>query len=85
VSPPSVEPASVPHAMNVTGVGELSLEWAIGVFVTLGALRLGLAGALVVCQGGLDATWAWIGSLPLILRPAAWLLIVPIAAAVCFG
>jgi len=51
---------------------------AFGVFVGLWA---GFAYALVASQGSLDATWAWIGELPLIVQVVVWLLFLPVVAA----
>jgi hypothetical protein len=51
---------------------------AFGVF---GMLWIGFAGALVASQGSLDATWAWIRALPLLLQVVVSLLFLPVVAA----
>ena len=50
-------------------------------FVVFAVLWLGFGAGLVWNQGGLDAAWAWIEGLPLILQGVAWLLFLPVVAA----
>lgn len=52
----------------------------LGVFALFVVLWLVFAVALIWDQGGLDQTWAWIQSLPLILQAVLWLLFLPVMA-----
>lgn len=50
-------------------------------FIAFLGLWIAFGAGLVLNQGGLDAAWAWIGSLPLLLQGVAWLLFLPVVAA----
>ncbi len=50
-------------------------------FVAFGVLWLGFGFALVWSQGSLDAAWEWIRALPLLIQGVAWLLFLPVVAA----
>ncbi len=64
----------------VTGVIPVLLS--SGILLVLFAVLWGAFGAgIVLNQGGLDAAWAWIGSLPLLLQAVAWILFLPVVAA----
>jgi len=64
----------------VTGVIPVLLTSGI-FFVVFAALWLAFGAGLVLNQGGLDAAWEWIGSLPLLLQGVAWLLFLPVVGA----
>jgi hypothetical protein len=49
-------------------------------FLVFAALWVAFGAGLVWNQGGLDAAWHWIGTLPLVLQGAAWLLFLPVIA-----
>ena len=49
-------------------------------FVVFAALWLGFGAALIWSQGSLDAAWAWIGDLPLLVQGIVWLLFLPVVA-----
>jgi hypothetical protein len=59
-----------------SGIGWLA-ETGI-LFVVFAALWLAFGAALVWSQGSLDAAWATVRSLPLILQGLAWLLLLPV-------
>jgi hypothetical protein len=44
------------------------------------ALWLSMGAGIVWNQGGLDATWHWIGSLPVVVQALVWLLFLPVVA-----
>jgi hypothetical protein len=50
-------------------------------FVLFALLWAGFAAGVVWYQGGLDAAWAWIGSLPLVVQGVVWLLFLPVVGA----
>jgi hypothetical protein len=50
-------------------------------FVVFLGLWVAFGAGLVVNQGGLADAWAWIGGLPLLLQGVAWLLFLPVVAA----
>lgn len=50
-------------------------------FVVFALLWAGFAAGVVWHQGGLDAAWAWIGNLPLIVQGVVWLLFLPVVGA----
>jgi hypothetical protein len=50
-------------------------------FVVFALLWVGFGAGLIWNQGGLDAAWAWIGGLPLIVQGVAWLLFLPVVGA----
>lgn len=64
----------------VTGVIPVLLSSGI-LFVVFAALWLAFGAGLILNQGGLDAAWEWIGSLPLLLQGVAWLLFLPVVGA----
>lgn len=64
----------------VTGVVPLLLSSGI-LLVLFAALWVAFGAGIVWNQGGLDATWAWIGSLPLLVQAVAWLLFLPVVGA----
>ena len=49
-------------------------------FVAFALLWLAFGVAVVWSQGSLDATWAWVRSLPVVLQGFAWLLFLPVMA-----
>jgi hypothetical protein len=51
-------------------------------FVTFAVLWLAFGAALVLGQGGIDAAWAWVRSLPLVVQLVAWVLFLPVMAGV---
>jgi len=58
-----------------------SIPWMIShwvLFALFGALWVAFGAALVMNQGGLDAAWTWLRSLPLILQAIVWLLFLPV-------
>ncbi len=50
-------------------------------FVVFLALWIAFGAGLVLSQGSLDAAWEWIRGLPLIVQAVAWLLFLPVVAA----
>jgi len=64
----------------VTGVIPVLLSSGI-LFLLFAALWVAFGAGLILNQGGLDAAWAWIGELPLIVQGVAWLLFLPVVAA----
>src|SRR5512134_2311604 len=50
-------------------------------FVIFAAMWIALGAGLVWNQGGVDAAWAWIGSLPLLVQAVVWLLFLPVVGA----
>jgi hypothetical protein len=64
----------------VTGVIPVLLSSGI-LFLLFAALWVAFGAGLILNQGGLDAAWAWIGDLPLIVQGVAWLLFLPVVAA----
>jgi hypothetical protein len=64
----------------VTGVIPVLLTSGI-LFVVFAALWLAFGAGIVWSQGSLDATWEWIRTLPLIVQAVAWLLFLPVVAA----
>jgi hypothetical protein len=50
-------------------------------FVVIAALWLAFGAGIIWNQGGLDAAWEWIGSLPLLVQGVAWLLFLPVVGA----
>jgi hypothetical protein len=63
----------------VTGV----IPWLVSsgvLFVVFAALWVGFAAGIVWNQGGLDAAWAWMRDLPLIVQGVLWLLFLPVTA-----
>jgi hypothetical protein len=52
----------------------------IGVFVLFLCLWIAFAAALVLSQGSLDATWAWIGQQNIVVQGIVWLLFLPVVA-----
>ena len=53
-------------------------------FIVVALLRVGVAAAIVAGCGGVDATWTWIRSLPPLIEPVAWLLVLPVVAALWY-
>lgn len=51
-------------------------------FVVFAALWVALGAGIVLDQGGVDATWRWIGSLPLLAQGILWLLFLPVVAGI---
>jgi hypothetical protein len=49
-------------------------------FLIFAALWAAFAIGLIWSQGSIDAAWAWIGSLPVIVKAIAWLLFLPVMA-----
>lgn len=64
----------------VTSVIPLLLTSGI-LFVVFALLWAGFGIGLVWNQGGLDAAWEWVRSLPLLLQGVAWLLFLPVVGA----
>ena len=64
----------------VTGVIPVLVSSGV-VFVVFALLWLAFGAGLIWNQGGLDAAWAWIRGLPLLLQGAAWLLFLPVVGA----
>jgi hypothetical protein len=64
----------------VTGVIPVLLSSGI-LFLVFAALWVAFGAGLILNQGGLDAAWAWIGELPLIVQGVAWLLFLPVVGA----
>ena len=64
----------------VTGVIPVLLSSGI-LFLLFAALWVAFGAGLILNQGGLDAAWAWIGELPLIVQGVAWLLFLPVVGA----
>ena len=52
----------------------------VAAFVVFAVLWLAFGLALVANRGSLDATWEWIGSMPLIVQGICWLLFLPVVA-----
>ena len=50
-------------------------------FIAFGLAWVAFGAALVISQGSLDAAWAWIRGLPLIVQGLAWLVFLPVVAA----
>ena len=50
-------------------------------FILFLVLWVAFGAGLVMNQGGLDATWTWIGTLPLIVQAFVWLLFLPVVGA----
>ena len=50
-------------------------------FVIFAAMWVALGAGLVWNQGGVDAAWAWIGSLPPLVQGVVWLLFLPVVGA----
>lgn len=48
-------------------------------FVVFAVLWLALGAGIVLNQGGVDATWAWLRSLPLLLQVIVWIAFLPLA------
>jgi hypothetical protein len=60
------------------GIGFMADHWILfGIFAVLWA---GFGVALVASQGSLDATWAWVRSLPWLVQALVWLLFLPVMA-----
>ncbi len=60
-----------------------SIPWMIQhwvLFAAFGVLWIAFGAALITNQGGLDAAWEWLRSLPLILQAIVWLLFLPVTA-----
>lgn len=51
---------------------------SVGAFIVFGVLWIAFAYAIVANQGGLDATWQWIGGLPMVAQVVVWLLFLPV-------
>ena len=49
-------------------------------FVIFAVLWVAFGAALIWSQGSLDAAWAWVRSLPLIVQGIVWLLFLPVMA-----
>jgi hypothetical protein len=49
-------------------------------FVAFAILWVAFGAALLLSQGSLDAAWAWIRGLPLIVQGLVWLLFLPVVA-----
>lgn len=64
----------------VTGIIPALLSSGV-LFLVFAALWIGFGAGLVLNQGGLDAAWTWIRSLPLLVQGLAWLLFLPVVAA----
>lgn len=64
----------------VTGVIPVLLSSGI-LFLLFAALWVAFGAGLILNQGGLDGAWEWIRSLPLIVQGVAWLLFLPVVAA----
>jgi hypothetical protein len=64
----------------VTGIIPTLLSSGV-LFALFALLWAGFGAGLVWSQGSLDAAWAWIGSLPLLLQGVAWLLFLPVVVA----
>ena len=47
-------------------------------FAIFAILWMAFGAALIWSQGGLDAAWQWVRSLPLIIQGIAWLLFLPV-------
>jgi hypothetical protein len=60
-----------------------AIPWLVSsgvLWLVFAAMWLAFGAGLVWNQGGLDATWAWITSLPLLVQAVAWLLFLPVVA-----
>jgi hypothetical protein len=64
----------------VTGVIPTLLSSGI-LFLLFACLWVAFGAGLVLNQGGLDAAWEWIRSLPLVVQGIAWLLFLPVVGA----
>lgn len=49
-------------------------------FLVFAGLWVAIGAGIVWNHGGLDATWHWIGSLPLLVQGVLWLLFLPVVA-----
>jgi len=47
-------------------------------FLVFAAIWIAFAVGLIWSQGSIDAAWAWIGELPLIVQAIVWLLFLPV-------
>jgi hypothetical protein len=61
------------------GIGTLASTGLL--FVVFALLWAAFGVAIVLSQGSLDSAWAWVRGLPLVLQGLAWLLLLPIMAA----
>ncbi len=64
----------------VTGVIPALLSSGI-LFLLFAGLWVAFGAGLVLNQGGLDAAWEWIRSLPLIVQSIVWLVFLPVVGA----
>jgi len=64
----------------VTGIIPVLVRTGL-LFLLFAALWLGLTAAMVASPEALDAAWAAIGSLPLVVQALAWLLFLPLMGA----
>jgi hypothetical protein len=64
-----------------TGIGDgIAMLAESGIlFVVFALLWVTLGVGILLGHGGVDATWAWLRSLPLLLQGLVWLLFLPIA------
>lgn len=65
----------------VTGVIPVMASSGV-LFLVFAALWLAMGAGIVWNQGGIDAAWQWIGSLPLVVQAVVWLLFLPVVAGV---
>jgi ABC-type amino acid transport system permease subunit len=48
-------------------------------FIVFALLWVALGAGILLGHGGVDATWAWLRSLPLLVQGVVWLLFLPVA------
>jgi hypothetical protein len=59
------------------------IPWLVSsgaLFVVFAALWVALGAGIVWNQGGVDAAWAWMRDLPLLVQGVLWLLFLPVTA-----
>ena len=59
------------------GIGLLAESGIL--FVVFALLWVALGAGILLGHGGIDATWAWLRSLPLLIQGIVWLVFLPVA------
>lgn len=60
-----------------------AIPWLVSsgiAFVVFAAMWVALGAGIVWNQGGVDAAWAWMRDLPLVVQGVLWLLFLPVTA-----